>query len=191
MVSAGGTHAVPGQADAIVGPRWGALLRVNTGLIGTAVPIAQNHLPNPMGSDMPRVTRTKSWAERMISKPPHVSVTDRPFAGIPAGVRLLISSPEELDQFLRSRVPRGTTKAIQQVRRELAEWHKVDATCPVSTSIFLRIVAEAAWDELANGASASDVAPFWRVVEPASALAKKLRAGPVWIAHMREAEAQD
>jgi hypothetical protein len=138
---------------------------------------------------MPRATRTKTWADRMISKPPHVSLTDRQFAGIPAGVRLLISSPEELDYFLRNQVPPGTTKEIQQVRRELAALHNVDATCPVSTSILLRIVAEAAWDKLEAGAPPSEVAPFWRVIDPASTLAKKLRAGPAWIAQMREAEA--
>jgi hypothetical protein len=114
---------------------------------------------------------------------------DRDFAGIPAGSRLLISCPIELEDYLRTHVPAGTTKENQQVRRELAALHKADATCPVSTSIFLRTVAEAAWDELEAGKDIREVAPFWRVVDPKSPLAKKLRAGSGWIEQQRLAEA--
>jgi hypothetical protein len=115
---------------------------------------------------------------------------DKDFAGVPAGSRLLISSPGELEEYLRKQVPVGTTKAIQQVRRELAVLHQADATCPVSTSIFLRTVAEVAWDEIEAGTPVTEVAPFWRVVDPKSPLAKKLRAGPQWIEQQRHAEAQ-
>lgn len=75
-------------------------------------------------------------------------------------------------------------------RRELAQQHGADAACPVSTAIFLRTVAEAAWDQIEAGVPVPQVAPFWRVVNPASALAKKLRAGPGWIAEQRAAEQQ-
>jgi hypothetical protein len=49
-------------------------------------------------------------------------------------------------------------------------------------------VAEAAWDEIEAGAPISEVAPFWRVVDPKSPLAKKLRAGSTWIEQQRLAE---
>jgi hypothetical protein len=114
---------------------------------------------------------------------------DKDFAGVAAGSRLLISCPLELEDYLRKHVPSGTTKEIQQVRRELASLHDADATCPVSTSIFLRTVSEAAWDELNSGKSITEVAPFWRVVDPKSPLAKKLRAGSQWIEQQRLAEA--
>jgi hypothetical protein len=135
---------------------------------------------------MPR--KTKTWTDKMTAKPPHVVKTDKYFAGVPAGSRLLISSPMEVAAFLRSHVPAGTTKEVQQVRRELAATHKADATCPVSMAFFLKIVAEEAWDRLEGGASIVEVAPFWRVIDPGSALAGKLRAGPDWIAKQREAE---
>jgi hypothetical protein len=51
-------------------------------------------------------------------------------------------------------------------------------------------VAEAAWDEIEGGKAASDVVPFWRVVDPKSPLAKKLRAGSQWIEQQRLAEAR-
>ena len=138
---------------------------------------------------MPKATKT--WSEKRQAKPPHTVTLDKDFAGVPAGSRLLISSPVELEDYLREQVPVGTTKAIQQVRRELAVLHKADATCPVSTSIFLRTVAEVAWDQIEAGTPVTEVAPFWRVVDPKSPLAKKLRAGPQWIEQQRHAEAQD
>ena len=77
------------------------------------------------------------------------------------------------------------------MRRELAAMHGADATCPVSTAIFLRTVAEAAWDDIPeSGKPVTAVAPFWRVVDPKSPLAKKLRAGSLWIEQQRAAERQ-
>ena len=133
-------------------------------------------------------SRRKTWAEKMKAKPPHIAMLDSDFAGVPAGSRLLISCPLEVEAYLRHHVPAGETRAIQQMRRDLAKLHGADATCPVSTSIFLRIVAEAAWDQLEAGTPVRDVAPFWRVVEPKSPLARKLRAGSDWIAHQRDME---
>jgi hypothetical protein len=133
--------------------------------------------------------KTKTWAEKMKTKPPHTAVLEKDFAGIPAGAKLLISSPLEIEAYLRERVPAGTTKDIPQLRRELAKRHKGDATCPLTTAIFLRIVSENAWDQIEAGAKHRDVAPFWRVVDPKSPLAKKLRAGPDWIARQRQTEA--
>ena len=74
------------------------------------------------------------------------------------------------------------------MRRELAAMHGADAACPVSTAIFLRTVAEAAWDDIEAGKPVTAVAPFWRVVDPKSPMAKKLRAGSSWIQQQRAAE---
>lgn len=132
--------------------------------------------------------KPKTWKQKMNARPPHTVTLDKDFAGVPAGSRLLISCPLELEHYLRTQVPPGETKALQQMRRELATLHGADATCPVSTSIFLRTVAEAAWDDIEAGTPATEVAPFWRVVEPGSPLAKKLRAGSAWIEQQRAAE---
>lgn len=130
----------------------------------------------------------KTWAEKMRAPAPHVETTDKPFAGIPPGSKLLISSPAEIQAYLRRAVRRGATLDIRTMRDRLAKKHGADAACPLSTSIFLRIVAEHAWEQLMQGVTIDDVAPFWRVVDPASPLAKKLRAGPEWIAKQRAAE---
>jgi hypothetical protein len=94
----------------------------------------------------------------------------------------------EVEQYLRHSVPAGETRSVQQMRRELARQHGADDTCPVSTAIFLRTVAEAAWDRIEAGTPVPDVVPFWRVVDPESPLARKLRAGSQWIAQQRAAE---
>jgi hypothetical protein len=101
---------------------------------------------------------------------------------------LMISCPLDVEHYLRTQLRPGETRALQQMRRELASIHGADAACPVSTSIFLRTVAEAAWDDIEAGVPVTEVAPFWRVVDPGSPLARKLRAGPAWIEHQRAAE---
>lgn len=133
-------------------------------------------------------SKPKSWKQKMQAKPPHMVTLDKDFAGVPAGARLLISCPMQIEEYLRTRVPAGETREIQQMRRELAAAHGADAACPVSTAIFLRTVAEAAWDDIEAGTPATAVAPFWRVVDPRSPLAKKLRAGGAWIEQQRAAE---
>ena len=124
----------------------------------------------------------------MAAKPPHTVILDKDFAGVPAGAKLLISCPLEVAEYLKANVPPGETREIQQLRRELAAAHGADAACPVSTSIFLRTVAEAAWEEIEAGVPVAEVAPFWRVIDPKSPLAKKLRAGGTWIEQQRAAE---
>ncbi len=136
---------------------------------------------------MPRSPKT--WQEKMQAKPPHTVTLDKAFAGVPAGARLLISCPLELDTFLRERTRPGEFLSIQELRRQLARVHGADAACPVSTSIFLRTVSEAAWEKIEAGAQAPDVTPFWRVVEPDTPLARKLKCGSQWIEQQRAAEA--
>jgi hypothetical protein len=79
----------------------------------------------------------------------------------------------------------------QAFRRILAEKNKCDATCPVSTSIFLRIVAEYTWEEFNSSSSIQGLAPFWRVVESSSPMAKKLNFDSAWIDLQRELEKQN
>jgi hypothetical protein len=79
--------------------------------------------------------------------------------------------------------------SVQAFRRKLAEKNKCDATCPVSTSIFLRIVAEHAWEEYNRTGSTQDLAPFGRAVDASSPMAKKLSFDSAWIDLQRELEA--
>lgn len=133
-------------------------------------------------------TRRKTWRDkRDLEKQPKRVRLDADFAGVKAGQMLFVGTPRLVDDYLRA-IPRGETRTIERMRRELARAHRCDATCPVSTAIFLRIAAEAAWEELESGRSIDEVTPFWRAIEPGSTIAKKLRADSAFIARQRELE---
>jgi hypothetical protein len=135
---------------------------------------------------MPRAKKT--WTEKMATKPPHHVVLEKDFAGVKQGSRLHISSPQEIADALK-KIPQGATVSLQQFRKNLARAHSCDATCPVSTSLFLRIVAEHAWEEHnTRGVALSALPPFWRVIEPGTPLSKKLSFDQDWIRLQRELE---
>lgn len=128
----------------------------------------------------------KSWAQKFQgARPAHVVVLDKPFAGVAAGQRLFIPSPALLAERIAA-LPRGTTTDPVALRSELARAHGADATCPVTTAIHLRIVAERALEQIAGGEEAT---PFWRAIPPESHVAKKLSCGPEFLRQKREAEA--
>ena len=130
----------------------------------------------------------KTWAQKLAaSKAPHVVTLEKPFAGIPKGARLFIASPLYLDKILRT-IPPGSLVELPELRARLAKDNSADATCPVTTSIFLRVVAEAALEQLATGAESTTIAPFWRVIAPASPIAKKLSCDSGFITMMRSGE---
>jgi hypothetical protein len=116
-----------------------------------------------------------------------VVVLEKDFAGIKAGSKLYVATPKVIDQYIRS-VPSGQARTIERLRNELARKNRCTATCPVSTAIFVRISAEAALEELAEGKSLNEVAPFWRVIDPDSKLAARLTVGPDWVATQRAVE---
>ena len=105
-----------------------------------------------------------------------------------AGSTLFIATPGLIANYI-ARIPAGECREIRRLRNELARRHEADATCPVTTAIYLRVVAEAAWDDLQDGAAIDSVVPNWRAIDPDSPIARKLRCGPDWIQAMRDAEA--
>ena len=118
---------------------------------------------------------------------PKKVMLDKNFAGVKAGQMLFVGTPQIVGDYI-SKIKIGETATVVKLRNELARRNKCDAMCPASTAIFVRIVAEYAIEEMANGKSPSEVIPFWRVVEPDSKLAKKLEIDPQWIADQRVLE---
>jgi len=130
----------------------------------------------------------KTWAQKRDNgREPKVVRLEKAFAGIPAGARMLVSTPREVDGLLK-KIPEGRFVAPEELRRKLAAKHGADATCPVSTGIFLRIASEAAWEELQAGKDPSEVTPFWRSVQLGSPLARKLSCGEAFVRKMQRAE---
>ncbi|MDB5412933.1 MAG: hypothetical protein JWR10_1268 [Rubritepida sp.] len=131
---------------------------------------------------------TISWGDQYrAAKPARVTVLEKPFAGLREGARLFVASPKVIDAYLRA-IPTGKTRDVATMRAALAKKHKAEATCPTSTAIFLRIVAECALERVAAGEAVSAVPPFWRLVEPDGLLAKKLSCGPEFIGRQRAGE---
>ncbi|HFB2048793.1 MAG TPA: hypothetical protein TECP_01158 [Hyphomicrobiaceae bacterium MAG_BT-2024] len=116
----------------------------------------------------------KTWIEkRDCGKSPYVKILDKKFAGIPQGCKMLVSSPQEIDSLVR-RIPEGDTISPAKIRETLAKKHKADATCPVSTGIFLRIVCEAALEEKRQGKTLKEITPFWQIDLEGTSTAEKL-----------------
>jgi hypothetical protein len=130
----------------------------------------------------------KTWMDKVREeKAPQVKRIDKSFADIPAGGKMLIASPKIIDAYVRQ-IPKGKSVTLATIRKDLASEYHAEYTCPVTTGIFLRIVSEAAHEEIAAGKPASKVTPFWRAVDENSPLARKLSFGPTFIKTMRKKE---
>ena len=124
----------------------------------------------------------KSWNEKLQQcKAPKVVILEKAWGGMSAGDKMYISSPLEVDAAIR-RLPPSKVIALADFRHMLADDHGCDGTCHLTTSIFIRIAAEAAREQLDAGASPADVTPFWRVVAAGSPLAKKVLLDDAWLA---------
>lgn len=100
-------------------------------------------------------------------------VLDHDFAGIKKGQTMFVATPQIVDAYIR-KIPYGQTRTILAMRNNLARRYKCDATCPVSTSFFIRMSAEAAIEDLEAGVKSEDVAPFWRLLDSKEKIAKRL-----------------
>jgi len=87
---------------------------------------------------------------------------------------MLIPTPKLVDQIVRQ-VARGRLVTVGEIRRKLAADFSADVTCPLTTGIFVRIVAEASEEDRANGRKR--VAPYWRVIKDDGSLNPKFPGG--------------
>lgn len=130
----------------------------------------------------------KTWLEKYNSDRPHqVKVIDKKFADMPEGTKMFIATPKIVDAYV-NHIPFGVEVDIKTMRKDLAAEYDAEMTCPVTTSIFLRIASEVALEKLNNGESLEKITPFWRVVNSKSPLAKKLSCGVDFIRNQRAKE---
>lgn len=130
----------------------------------------------------------KSWTEKYhTTSEPVVKVLDKKFSDIPEGDTMLIATPKLVDEYIRE-IPEGHQVDIKTIRKDLAIAHQADNTCPVTTGIFLRIVAEKAYEEREKGSAEEEITPFWRAIKMKSPLAKKLSFGSEFLAQQRGKE---
>ncbi len=128
----------------------------------------------------------KSWKEKLnIDKPYAVKRLDKNFSDMKVGENMLIATPKIVDEYIKQ-IPKGINVNIKTLRKNLALTYNADTTCPVTTGIFLRIVSEAAYEDLLNGEK--NITPFWRVVDHESKTASKLACGINFIKKRRREE---
>ena len=128
----------------------------------------------------------KSWKEKLnIDRSFVVKRLDKNFSDMKAGENMLIATPKIIDEYIKQ-IPKGININIKTLRNDLALTYNADTTCPVTTGIFLRIVSEAAYEDLLNGEK--NITPFWRVVDHESKTASKLACGINFIKKRRSEE---
>lgn len=121
------------------------------------------------------------------AKSPKVVILEKDFAGIRAGSSMFVATPKIVDEFI-NKMPQGRFITMPELRADLAIEYDCDATCPVSTAIFLRVVAEAALEHLEQGATTADITPFWRVVAPGDKVSARLPIDQKWLEARRQEE---
>ena len=125
----------------------------------------------------------KSWQEKFeTKKEEEVKRLDIDFADIKAGETMLISTPAKIVDYINS-IPSNENRDLATLRKDLAKRARADKACPVTTAIFTRIIAERSLELMAE--AKKPLAPFWKVIDPKSPLAKKLSCGPELLEQMR------
>jgi hypothetical protein len=130
----------------------------------------------------------RPWTEKLnapaepVVKPAPISI-----AGMRAGQIMLVPTARMIADFM-SAIPPGHSVDTKAMRRELAERHHAEVTCPIYTGYHLRTVAEAALEAYAAGVPVEAITPFWRVLDAASPTTGRLPNGPAFVATRRAAE---
>ena len=130
----------------------------------------------------------KTWQQKFDNgRTPVLESVDKDWAGIPAGEKFLISTPAEIDAYIRQ-IHKGKAVSFATMKRDIALDHGTEYMCPLTAGIFTRIVSELAHEQILQGKPANQVTPFWRVVDLKMPLAKKLSFGTDFIRQKREEE---
>lgn len=136
------------------------------------------------------MAKKKSWLDKLNDKKESkIKRIEIDFADVPAGSKMFIATPQLIDQYIKA-IGFGKRIDLKTLRKDLALEHNTDCTCPVTTGIFLRIVAEANYEKWQQGNSLEEITPFWRVIEPNSALAKKLTFGQDFLIQQIDSESE-
>ena len=117
----------------------------------------------------------KSWREK-LEKPekPRIETAPEKWAKKYGGYKMLIPTPKLIDKTVRL-IPKGKLAAVSQIRSYIAKKFDADFACPLTTGIFLRIVAEAAEEE--KRAGKTNITPYWRVIYDDGTLNPKFPGG--------------
>jgi alkylated DNA nucleotide flippase Atl1 len=128
-----------------------------------------------------------SWREKFSDDDPgHNKVVEIPAKMQPDHGQgtMIISTPRTIDAIVRE-VPEGKVVTVADLMARLARDAGTNTACPMNTGIFLRIVAECAELDRAEGKAAT---PYWRVLKNKGRLNAKYPGGVFAQAKLLEAE---
>lgn len=91
------------------------------------------------------------------------------------GDKMVIPTPRLIEKILFE-IPKSKILSLTQLREHITEECKADYACPLTTGIFLRIVAEYA-EEIKNEGGLK-IPPYWRIVRDDGSLFEKFPGGP-------------
>lgn len=122
-----------------------------------------------------KFTSRKSWREKLdrVQEAKIVPIPVKMAKRLGDGT-LLIPRPLDVDAVVRT-IKKGKLLTMPLLREKLARDAGAGVTCPLCTGIFVRIVAEAANEELQAGKK--KVAPYWRVLRENGELNVKFPGG--------------
>ena len=121
-----------------------------------------------------KFTSRTRWREK-LEKPQAPKVVQIPATMPRFGTgTMLIPTPMLVDELMR-KVPKGKLITSSELRRKLAADFATDVACPLTTGIFVRIAAEAAEEDRANGKRR--LTPYWRVIKDDGSLNPKYPGG--------------
>lgn len=128
----------------------------------------------------------KSWREKFYTiKDFKIKTTQKNFWGHDAGSKMLIPTPLMIQEYI-NQIESGKISDVETMRNDLAIENGADFTCPLTTGIFLRIVAEYNYEKLIK--KHNYVCPFWRMIDPNSKLSDKLSFDKTLISSRRNKE---
>lgn len=125
----------------------------------------------------------KSWKEKLNCDKSHlIKKLDKNFSDMKEGENMLIATPKIIDSYIK-KIPKGIKIDIKTLRKDLALKYNADTTCPITTGIFIRVVAEAAYEKFLE--KKTEITPFWRVIDYESKTSIKLACGIEFIKNRR------
>jgi alkylated DNA nucleotide flippase Atl1 len=134
----------------------------------------------------PKTKGRATWTEK-LEKEQQIKIVE-----VPAKMKatcgegtMLIASPKIILEVVKQ-IPKGKITSVNKIREKLAKAYGTDTTCPITTGIFLWIVANAMDEAKTKGAKKID--PYWRVLKEGGKLNDKFPGGIK--AHAKQLEAE-
>lgn len=137
----------------------------------------------------PKPKSLTPWRDK-VEKPQEPRVVDVPTDAKPPFKpgKMIIATPRIIEDIVR-KIPRGKLATVSQIMQILCRDFGTDSACPITTGIFLNIVAKAAEEDKACGRT--EIVPYWRVLRGKADLNPKFPGGIQAQAEKLEAEGHE